>query len=394
MTPVADLMPSGPDWRLDWNAVDAAYPWIRALRGAPHDPVHHKEGCPWTHVRMVVEALVADPEWRGLPERDRLVLFAAALLHDVAKPATAREEVVDGRVRITNRGHSRIGAIMARGILWAQGFEPSMREAVCSLIARHQIPFHLHERERAEALRILAGQSLAAGNRPLTILARADARGRICEDREFIELAVEEFARLAAEEGCLDAPFPFAGDRERFLFLSGRAAIDPRYALHDPGDRPEVTMMSALPASGKTTWIRRNRADVPAVSLDAIRERLGMGPDESKGHLMATALEEVRGHLRARRSFVWDSTGLVRDLRSNIADLAVRYGFRVRMVSLEAPPAELRRRNRERPHPLPWEAIERMVLKWDHPDLSECEVLEAPALSAPEPEPVRGHAPR
>jgi hypothetical protein len=45
VTPVADLMPSAPDWRLDWDAVDAAYPWIRALRGAPHDPVHHKEGC-------------------------------------------------------------------------------------------------------------------------------------------------------------------------------------------------------------------------------------------------------------------------------------------------------------------------------------------------------------
>ncbi len=390
MTPIADFVPAGPSWSLDWDGIDAAYPWFRAMRGTPHDPVHHREGCPWTHSKMVVEALVADGEWRALPERERLVLFAAALLHDVAKPATAREEVVDGRLRITNRGHSRVGAVMARGILWHQGFEPSMREDVCSLVARHQAPFWIYERERDDALRILAGHSLAAGNRLLTILARADARGRICDDRDMLEYGVEEFARMAEEEGCLDGPFPFAGERERFLFLSGRAAIDPRYPMHDPGGRPELTLMSALPASGKTTWIRRNRPGVPVVSLDAIRERLRMPPDASKGHLMATAQEEAKGHLRAGRPFVWDATGLVRDLRSKVAGLGADYGFRVRIVALEATPGELRRRNAERPHPVPWDAIERMVGKWDHPDLAECEVLEAPALDGAEPLPAPG----
>lgn len=381
MSPVSAHMPSGPDWRLDWPAIDADYAWVRAMRGAPHDPVHHREGDVHTHVKLVVEALVGDGEWRGLPERDRLVLFAAALLHDVAKPATAREEVVDGRVRITNRGHSRVGAVMARGILWEQGLDPALREDVCSLIARHQVPFWIYERERGDALRILAGHSLAAGNRMLTILARADARGRVCDDRDMLEYGVEEFARMAEGEGCLDGPYPFAGDRERFLFLSERAAIDPRYPLHDPGDRPELTVMSALPASGKTTWIRRHRPGVAVVSLDAIRERLRMPPDASKGHLLATAQDEAMGYLRAKEPFVWDATGLVRDLRRKILDHGANYGFQVRIVALEAPPRELRRRNAERAHPVPWDAVERMVAKWDHPDLSECEVLEAPALS-------------
>ena len=387
-TPIADLMPRAPGWLLDWGAVDAAYPWIRALRGTPHDPIHHQEGDPWAHTHLVVSEMVADPEWRGLPDDMRLAAFASALLHDVAKPATASEEVVDGVVRVHHRGHSRAGAIMARGILWRQGFEPRLREVVCALIARHQVPFWAWEREYDDARRIVAGQSLSSGNRLLAILARADARGRVCQDRDMMEYGVEEYARIAASHDCLDGPFPFAGDHERFMYLSGRADIDPRYPLHEAADRPEMTVMSALPGAGKTTWIERNLGDRPVVSLDEIRRRLRLPPDETKGVLSTVATEEAKGHLRAGRSFVWDATGLIRDLRGKVVDLGARYGFRVRIVALEAPVEVVRKRNREREHPVPWEAIERMVGKWDHPDLTECEVLEAPSLGMPAADPV------
>jgi predicted kinase len=380
VTAIADFLPSESAWSLDWDGIDAAYPWIRALRGAAHDPIHHREGDVWTHVRMVTEELVADPEWRGLPEDLRLASFAAALLHDVAKPATASAEIVDGVERIHHHGHSRAGAVMARSILWRQDFEPRLREIVCSLIARHQTPFWLHERDYEDARRIVAGQSLTSGNRLLAILARADARGRICDDRDMMELAVEEYRAIAAEHECLDAPFPFAGERERFLYLSRRGDLDPRFPIGAPGDRPEVVLMSALPGAGKSTWIARNAGDRPVISLDEIRRALRIGPEKPQGPVLEAGKEAAKAHLRAKTSFVWDTTGVTRDLREKMIGLAFDYGFAIRIVALEAPFRELLRRNREREHPVPTEVVERLVGKWDHPDLSECDRLDAPAL--------------
>ena len=96
-----------------------------------------------THTRMVLEALLSDPAWAALAEQRRSALFWAAVLHDVGKPATTRTEE-DGRV--TARGHSRLGAQMARRIFWEAGAPFAWREAVCAVILRHQAPFWLIER--------------------------------------------------------------------------------------------------------------------------------------------------------------------------------------------------------------------------------------------------------
>jgi len=103
---VRSFCPQPPDWRVDWEAIDRELPWIRALRGCVQDPVHHAEGDVWTHVRMVCEALAGMAAWRALGAEAREILFWAALLHDVAKPACTRE--VAGRV--SSPGHASRGA--------------------------------------------------------------------------------------------------------------------------------------------------------------------------------------------------------------------------------------------------------------------------------------------
>lgn len=80
------------------------------MRDCPQDAIFHAEGDVWTHVGMVCQALASFEEFRTLPDMERQFLFAAALLHDVAKPLCTRHE--DGR--ITSRGHSQRGAIMTR----------------------------------------------------------------------------------------------------------------------------------------------------------------------------------------------------------------------------------------------------------------------------------------
>ena len=114
MTSIFPHTPEPVDWRLDWEEIDRSFDWIRRMKGCHQDPSNHAEGDVWIHTRMVCESMVADGEWRALSDGERETLFAAALLHDVAKPRCTRLE--DGR--ITSRGHSRRGEIMAREILW------------------------------------------------------------------------------------------------------------------------------------------------------------------------------------------------------------------------------------------------------------------------------------
>jgi putative nucleotidyltransferase with HDIG domain len=106
--------PEPPQWSLDWDAITAEFDWVRAMDGCAQDPLWHAEGDVLTHTRMVCEALCGMDQWRTLPPEDRSVLFAAALMHDIAKPVVQREEW--GRIRTPR--HASKGARMARTLLW------------------------------------------------------------------------------------------------------------------------------------------------------------------------------------------------------------------------------------------------------------------------------------
>jgi hypothetical protein len=84
--------PAPPNWGVDWPALTEEYEWIGAMRDCPQDRVFHPEGTVSTHVHMVCEALAGLEEFRDLPVLDRQILFAAVLLHDVAKPSCTRHD--------------------------------------------------------------------------------------------------------------------------------------------------------------------------------------------------------------------------------------------------------------------------------------------------------------
>ena len=100
------LVPTGPLWRVDWDAIWPQWPELATLDTCSQDPIHHAEGDVGTHTRMVVEALVTDADWQALSLDDQTYLFWAAVLHDIGKPAVTKHEE-DGR--ISSRGHSRVG---------------------------------------------------------------------------------------------------------------------------------------------------------------------------------------------------------------------------------------------------------------------------------------------
>ncbi|HND34893.1 MAG TPA: AAA family ATPase, partial [Myxococcota bacterium] len=146
-----------------------------------------------------------------------------------------------------------------------------------------------------------------------------------------------------------------------------------RVVFHQP--RCRVTVMSGLPAAGKDHWIARHGKNLPVISLDGLREELEVSPSGDQGEVIQAAREQARGHLRAGRDFIWNATNLSQSLRQRTLDLCFDYSADVRLVYVEAPLAEIQRRNQARSRPVPAGVVERMLRRWEPPDQEEAHQL-------------------
>ena len=357
----SDSLANTPHAPIAWDSL-ADEPWVRAMAACMQDPEHHAEGDVWTHTKMVCEALVALPAWRALPAGDREVVFAACLLHDIAKPPTTKIE--DGRIR--HPGHSPRGATTVRDMLWRMGVDPHVRERIAGLVRFHQLPFFMIEEDDPRRRAATISQAVRCDH--LAMVTRADALGRICRDPQKLHDNIALFEEFCAEHDCLDRPFGFPSEHSRFVYFRSPDR-DPTYAAHDD-TRCEVIVMCGLPGAGKDHWIRNN-TDLPVVSLDALREELDAPATGNQGAVIQAAREAAREHLRRSQSFVWNATSLTRDLRGRIIELAYAYHARVRIVFLDTAYKRLVRQNRDRQAVVPQAVIDRMTRLWDPPDLTE-----------------------
>lgn len=354
------LVPSGPLWRIDWGTLWSLWPELSAMDNCPQDPIHHVEGDVGIHTRMVVDALVGDTAWQSLPADDQSCLFWAAVLHDVGKPAVTKH---DAGGRISSRGHSRVGAFIARQLLWQAGSPFNWREALCGIITHHQLPFWLIDRPDPHRLAIETSWICRPDH--LCLHARADASGRICADQQAILDSVNLAALTFQEAGCQQGAFPFANDESRVAFFD-LADRDPHYAAHEDFSCT-VTVMSGLPGAGKDTWVAQHRPNHPVVSLDRVRDDMGVAATDNQGQVVQAAHELARGYLRARQDFVWNATNVTRLNRSKVLRLLRDYGAKIEIVYVEVPPAQLHRQNRARADALPDAVINHLVRKLEPP---------------------------
>lgn len=366
---LAALVPQPPDFRLDWAAVTAAMQVVERLSATRQDPRWHAEGDVGIHTRLCCEELAAMPDWQSLDAGARDVLFLAAVLHDLGKVTTTKEEE-DGA--ITSRGHSRRGSVEARGMLWRLGVPFPEREAVCRLIALHQEPFFVAGRD--DPAWRLHRMSHEVRLDHLAILAAADALGRQCLDQKDWQDAVDGVAlfRMAAEdEHCLYGPRAMASAHTRWLYLGTRPEPGaprrlPDWPAHEHF-RCTVTVMCGLPAAGKDSWIRAHRPTVPVVSLDDIRAEMEVESGEAEGEVVQAARAQARKLLAAGQDFVWNATHLSRQMRAKTISLLADYGARVEIVYVEVPAGELFSRNNRRADKVPESALLRMIQRWEPP---------------------------
>ena len=123
-------------------------PEVDAMRGVEQPAQFHPEGDVFTHVKLMLDHLPANPD---------VVLALAVLLHDVGKPPTFQR--APDRIRFNE--HDRVGAEMTESILRRLRFPNDTIAQVVTCVAEHMRMQHVQEMRPAKVKRILQRETFA-----------------------------------------------------------------------------------------------------------------------------------------------------------------------------------------------------------------------------------------
>ncbi len=345
------------------NRLTEMYPEISDMKDIPQNPVYHAEGDVYRHIGLVCERLPELPDWYALEPEKQELLFLAAAFHDIGKVSCTKQE--DGNW--VSPRHTLIGEKRFRSMAYKEqerfGLTFSQREIAAGLIRYHGLPVWFWTKEKPEFELLQAAERMPL--RLLYLLSAADVRGRSGEDTEQLMSSVELFGEYAKELGIWEKSWTFTDAYTRFQYFH-RDGLWRGAALYNDTEF-DVYLMAGLPLAGKDSWIEQNGGDLPMVSLDAIREKMGIPPARKSGQVVHAAIEQARKYLRNRQPFIWNATNLLRATRARLVSLFAGYGARVHIVYLEVPCDELFRRNQIRTRRIPENVLEQMIRKLEVP---------------------------
>lgn len=351
----------------DWAQLEAQFDFVRDMKNVPQDVLHHAEGNVATHTQMVLAALESLPEYQQLSESKQNIVWAAALLHDVEKRSTTRE---DEEGRIHSPGHAKKGELSARNILFRQVDTPfAVREKIAALVRFHGLPLWLMEKPDPE--RTLFAASLRVEMSLLCMLAKADAIGRICEDKAELLARIELFELFCREQGCWDKPKEFASLAGRFHYFHHQRGMPDYQPFEEEGS--DVIMLCGLPGMGKDYFVKQFYPQTQMVCLDEIRREHKISPADrnAQGWVAQQGKEQAKQFLRTRTDFIWNATSLSASLRASMISLFERYQAKVHLVYLEVPFKQWRQQNQQRQYAVPEQVMERMAGKLELPTPDE-----------------------
>ncbi len=129
---------------------------------------------------------------------------------------------------------------------------------------------------------------------------------------------------------------------------------------------PCVLVLVGPGASGKSTWADAQFPAETIVSSDRLRALVGSGEDDIAASADAFALLDtiVERRLGRRLTTVIDTLGLDTVKRRVWLEAARRSGVPCVAVTFDTAPSECRERNRQRPRPIPADALAAQLRKW------------------------------
>ena len=356
----------------DRNSLELQFEWLRDMNGIPQDQFHHAEGDVATHTWWVIEELQKLPGYLALTEKDKEILWTAALLHDVEKRSTT---VIEEDGSITAKGHARKGEYTVRTLLYKDISTPFIiREKIASLVRFHGLPLWLMEKQ--DPMRQVARAAFRVDTSQLRLLAEADIKGRICQDKDTLLESLELFEIFCREQGCWKKSREFTTDHARFRYFH----TEESYIDYIPYEKFKcnVVLLSGLPGMGKDHYIETSGIALPVISLDDIRRKNKLSPTDksANGWVVQEAKKIARTYLRKGQDFIWNATNITTLMRFQLINLFAGYGARVKVVYVEKDYSVWRRQNREREYPLPESVLDGMLGKLEVPQLTEAHEVE------------------
>ena len=164
---------------LDLGLLDVFLPEVCAMSGQEQSADYHPEGDVFTHtVAMLNLMKTADPQ-----------LAYAVLLHDVAKPLTAKQ--IDGRLSF--HYHAEQGADVALTVTKRLRFSSDDSEAICHMVRQHMAFINAREMRLSTLRRVVAAPTFPAQLE----LYRLDCvtTGHDLANHQFLLETAEQFAK-------------------------------------------------------------------------------------------------------------------------------------------------------------------------------------------------------
>jgi tRNA nucleotidyltransferase/poly(A) polymerase len=169
-----------------WDLLDASgllrsvLPETEPMKGCAQPPQFHPEGDVFQHTRLMLKLL---------PETVSVPLVFSVILHDVAKPVTARVDA-DGRIRFND--HDRIGARMTEEIMERLRFSRAEIDAAVEMVRQHMVFKDVPRMRVAKLKRFMARPTFEQEME----LHRVDCASShaMLDNYEFLQRKKEEFA--------------------------------------------------------------------------------------------------------------------------------------------------------------------------------------------------------
>lgn len=357
----------------DFEIVRKYRDWFDWMKRTPQDIFHHQEGDVYTHTEMVLNALIALPEFAELTEYEQRLLIYTAIFHDICKPDTM-EVGSGGEGRISHPRHALKGANLTRQILDRENEPFDFIAKVHYLVRFHGYPFWMLNRENP--LRDAIRTSLLADNKLLYIFAKADLLGRICDTHDNMFYNLELFREYCLENNIFGESKTFASDYDRFHYFNADDSypdtqLYPDYAL-------DIYLMCGLPAAGKDSYLQGQLTDLPQVHLDAIREEFDIEPTDNQGKIIQVSRERSKAFCRKRQSFVWNATNITTKVRATLISMWLPYKPKIHIVHIHKHINRTLADNarREEDARVPDHKIWNMFERFEFPDVTECHSLQ------------------
>lgn len=177
------------------------YPELLELESTQQDIIYHPEGNVEEHTMQVLAKANEIALRENLNVENKQILILSALLHDIAKPETTKEEWSDklNRMKITAKGHEPMGEPKSLAILKRIDIQESIAIQVGALIREHLAHATIssldNEKGKRSAFAKLINRLKPANVEMLMLLMEADMLGRNNANQE-TPISILEFQRL------------------------------------------------------------------------------------------------------------------------------------------------------------------------------------------------------